>query len=284
MVRRPEPVSRWIPRAFIVGSLRTRGRDARAPQLSEKDGLTRAHLFAYLRVARRLLALGSMRFVYPVLCAGILAAGIGCSSSSDSLSGTGGTSGKGQGGAGGRSATGGAGGGSTCGCTESIAPVCGTNGVTYPNLCEAECAGVPIEYGGACGDAGRASGGASGTAGAFGEAGAGGAGGAASGCGTCPNPTDSCTPCNVCCPAMALCICPTGSGGAAGTGGTGGSGGEAGGGGQGGAPSCAGQSESCSGGPLQGTCCGGLICCSPAVVSAAPVSSISYCASACPGG
>lgn len=37
-----------------------------------------------------------------------------------------------------------------CGCPEIYAPVCGCNGVTYGNSCEAECVGVSSYSEGAC--------------------------------------------------------------------------------------------------------------------------------------
>jgi hypothetical protein len=72
-------------------------------------------------------------------------------------SGAGGGTGPG-GGAGGGGMTGGAGNGGSigggasgaCMCAADVAPVCGANGLTYDNACEAGCAGVVVASQGAC--------------------------------------------------------------------------------------------------------------------------------------
>src|SRR5215831_14427503 len=120
-----------------------------------------------------------MRPVCLRLCASLLFVALGCSNSSDSLGGSGGTGGRAAGGAGGRSATGGATVDAGCLCPLYLDRVCGVDGRDYGSACFASCAGVDVAYWGPCAQDGAAQGGASGTAGASGAGGSGGAGGQA---------------------------------------------------------------------------------------------------------
>lgn len=105
--------------------------------------------------------MGTLRFVWAVGLT--ITLGAGCAVNGEHLSGTGGHSaatadplggavgGGGAGGVGGAAIGGGGQGGvQTCSCTQTNDPVCGVDGVSYSNACEAGCYGVAVAHQGAC--------------------------------------------------------------------------------------------------------------------------------------
>jgi len=83
------------------------------------------------------------------------AGSIGAGGAGGSVGGSGGKGGSsGGGGSAGGSGNTGTGGSGVCTCTLQYAPVCGVNGKTYGNACEASCASVTVAHQGPCADGG----------------------------------------------------------------------------------------------------------------------------------